>query len=103
MKIIDIEKVLDEQWKVSTQVSDKFENLGTLISNIIGVESGRCFGLGVNFAETELQNLAIEFASFIGDHHYRYNQNMLFWFSDRSKYTLTTSELFTKFITERNK
>lgn len=86
MKIISEEKQIEKAWNISKQASDKFGNLGTLVSNLIGVESGRCFSSGVDFAETELQNLAIEFAEFCNGNFY-----------------VIDEDVFTKFLEQRNK
>ena len=59
---------------------------------------------GMQAAETELQNLAIEFAEFSGN-EYDYRQKSKTWIHilELGDVGITTTELFTKFITERNK
>ena len=100
MKLIDQEKVDNSAWELSKDCSDKYENNGYLISSIVGVESGISFIKGVDLAETELQNLAIEFAEWIGT-YYDYSATDELWYGSNDR--LNNTELFTKFITERNK
>jgi len=62
------------------------------------------FKAGVNFAETELQNIAIEFAEWVRRNGY--HNEKIGYYSKQTKVLISlysTSELFTKFITERSK
>ena len=52
----------------------------------------------IDFAETELQNLAIEFAKFCGKKCF-YSEQRATWLYDKIQYT--TETLFTKFIEQR--
>jgi len=65
MSLINEEKIVEKSWRLSCDVSDKFETLGPLVSSISGVEAGKGFSLGVRFAEEELKRLAIEFAKYV--------------------------------------
>ncbi len=58
------------------------------------------FVTGVDFAENELQNLAIEFADWLAI-YYDYGHSEEYWFGHDGKYT--SSELFKKFIEQRTK
>lgn len=91
MELIDKEKVVEKSWQQSCEISDKFENLGPLVSSIIGVEAGKCFGLGVKFAEKELEDFAIEFADFV------------IWNNFASEYKIEIKSNFQEFIEQRNK
>ena len=68
------------------------------------------FECGVSFAETELQSIAIEFAEWISEsayNHYEANDNFQIvipenlWHYSLRNGPMTTSELFAKFMAER--
>ena len=61
------------------------------------------FREGEQTKEEELQNLAIEFAEWVGKNHHltKHPTEPEIWTNYTENYT--TAELFTKFITERNK
>ena len=67
-----------------------------------------CYGIngfraGVSFAEKELENLAIEFAGWIGENFYENyrDKDDSFWMNSKKLSTYTTKELFEIFKKEK--
>lgn len=88
MKIIDEEKVKNEISKIEKVVNGKLST---------------AFEKGVEFAESELQNLAIEFAEWIDINGIRDNEHNWKYKFDNYVKKFTSIEMFEKFIEQRKK
>jgi len=77
-------------------------NRGTGLS----IMSETYWNLGVNFAENELQNLAIEYSEWLSaqkDYSFCKNKNVWTLYGKSREFDLTSKQLFDKFIEQRNK
>lgn len=97
MKLIDETKVKNEISKIEKVVNGKLST---------------AFEKGVEFAETELQNIAIEFANWIGDNQFSFSENQNKWVKRSYSYgnitgseiiSDTTQQLFEIFLSKRTK
>jgi len=99
MKIISDDLRDEKSFDYAGVISDKYDSMPNGLNNIIGVEAGRGFNAGSQFAEKEVENVSIRFAEWILKNDYE-KIHGLNWCKKFMSITYSSDELFDKFLNE---